>query len=106
MTAMVSPANTHARGLAGPRSRKSSPGTPNIPLPMMLLIISPVRAHRPIERLSCMTAQNAAEITSDRQCFHEHDYGHIAGALVIPVMQYFLQSAISLAAVSRGFNRR
>jgi hypothetical protein len=53
-----------------------------------------------------MTAQNAAEITSDRQCFHEHDYGHIAGALVIPVMQYFLQSAISLAAVSRGFNRR
>jgi hypothetical protein len=53
--ATVSPASKNARGLAGPRSRNSSPGTPNMPLPMMLLIISPVRAHRPIERLSAMS---------------------------------------------------
>jgi hypothetical protein len=40
----------------------SSAGTPKMPLPMILLIISPVSAHRPIARMSGISILRADEL--------------------------------------------
>ena len=52
MTPAAAPASKTAQGLARPMSRATSEGNPKIPLPMMELITSAARLHRPMARTS------------------------------------------------------
>src|ERR1700690_3088517 len=52
MTPAAAPANKTAQGLARPMSRATSAGKPKIPLPMIELMTSAARLHRPIARTS------------------------------------------------------
>src|SRR5712691_7420892 len=52
MTPAAVPANRTAQGLARPMSLATSAGKPKIPLPMIELITSAARLHRPIARTS------------------------------------------------------
>src|SRR4029077_8703558 len=52
MTPAAAPANKTAQGLARPMSRETSAGKPKIPLPIIELITSAARLHRPIARTS------------------------------------------------------
>ena len=52
MMPAAAPANKTAQGLARPMSRATSEGNPKIPLPMIELMTSAARLHRPMARTS------------------------------------------------------
>ena len=52
MTPAAAPASKTAQGLARPISRATSEGNPKIPLPMIELMTSAARLHRPMARTS------------------------------------------------------
>src|SRR5579864_2409885 len=53
ITVIVAPASSTARGLAPPSSPATTDGSPNTPLPRMLLIASATMLQRPSARTSC-----------------------------------------------------
>src|SRR5262249_30696873 len=60
---MPKAAKITANGLARPSKRVSSPGTPNMPLPMTLLITNAVIVQRPMDRTNAIVSPHAAKFS-------------------------------------------
>src|SRR5579862_333629 len=64
ITVIAAPASSTARGLALPSSPATTDGSPNTPLPRMLLIASATMLQRPSARTSCGCAPRSGWVVT------------------------------------------
>src|SRR5882757_9973962 len=104
MTPAAVPANKTAQGLARPMSLATSAGKPKIPLPMIELITSAARLHRPIARTSpdCSLLGKTWLYHSDGAVSHQLSEGRNVGASVPLVHPLFARSCVRYSKDASG----